>query len=436
MNRRSFLIGASAIAFSQLISGCNRQQQVSLNVRLLKDSIPPQLLSEFRKALKQRAKLNFDPDAQLIASLKHLQAWKRKAQKQDQPQRLPIPFISGPRTPAIANLVTLGDYWLESAVKQELISPLQVQQLAGWKQLPPRWQAIVQRDQKGQLAKDGQVWGAPYRWGTTVIAYRKDKFKELGWQPTDWSDLWRPELRERISLLDQPREVIGLTLKKLGFSYNTQNLSQVPKLKAELRALHQQVKYYSSNQYLEPLLVGDTWLALGWSTDVLSVRSIYNQIDAVVPQSGTSLWADLWVQPASIATNSNTLETSDSLQNSDRTSSDLSVALVSSEGSLTSTPTTLAANTSTSSSLSQQWIDFCWQLQPAQEISVLTHAASPIIVSLAQGNLPKNLQDNKVLLPDNSVLDNSEFLEPLPQKVLEEYEALWQEIRNAPKGLP
>lgn len=425
MNRRSFLIGASTLALGQLMSGCNRQQQASLNVRLLKDSIPPQLLSEFRKVLKQPTKLNFDPDAQITAILAHLQAWKQKADNKDKQQRFPIPFISGRRTPAIANLVTLGDYWLESAIEKELISPLQVQELAGWQQLPPRWQAIVQRDRKGVVAKDGQVWGAPYRWGTVVLAYRKDKFEELGWMPTDWSDLWRPELRDRISLLDQPREVIGLTLKKLGLSYNTQNLSQVPNLKQELLALHQQVKYYSSNKYIEPLLVGDTWLALGWSTDVLSVRSIYSQIDAVVPQSGTSLWADVWVQPAPGGTGSKTVEKSDSLEDSDRTASNFGVTVASSDG-------TLPANASTNPSLTQQWIEFCWQLQPAQEISVLTNAASPIVVSIAPGKLPKELQDNKVILPDSSVLDKSEFLEPLPKPVFDQYQALWKEIRTSP----
>ena len=50
------------------------------------------------------------------------------------------------------------------------------------------------------------------------ITRLKNKFEELGWKPKDWSDLWRTELRDRISLLDQPREVIGLTLKKMGFS--------------------------------------------------------------------------------------------------------------------------------------------------------------------------------------------------------------------------
>lgn len=398
MNRRSFLIGTSALALGQLMSGCNRQQQASLNVRLLKDSIPPQLLREFRRVLQQPTTLNFDPEAQLSAILTHLKAWKQQAENKDNPQRFPIPFIRGRRTPAIANLVTLGDYWLKSAIEQQLISPLQVQELAGWQQLPPRWQAIVQRDQKGLVATDGQVWGAPYRWGTAVLVYRKDKFEELGWRPTDWSDLWRPQLRDRISLLDQPREVIGLTLKKLGFSYNTQNLSQVPNLKQELLALHQQVKYYSSNKYLEPLLMGDTWLALGWSTDVLSVRSAHNKIEAVVPQSGTSLWADVWVQPTAGGMDSNTV---------------------------------LTNNDSTNLSLTQQWIDFCWQSQPAQEISVLTNAASPIVVSIAPENLPKNLQANHVLLPDSSVLDKSEFLEPLPGPVIDEYQALWKEIRTS-----
>jgi putative spermidine/putrescine transport system substrate-binding protein len=93
------------------------------------------------------------------------------------------------------------------------------------------WQEIVKRDRQGQVSNTGEVWGAPYRWGTTVIAYRRDKFRELGWTPKDWSDLWRPELRDRISVVDQPREVIGLTLKKLGRSYNTTNLSQVQTLK-------------------------------------------------------------------------------------------------------------------------------------------------------------------------------------------------------------
>lgn len=407
MKRRSFLVSASALALGQLVSGCTREQPQSLNVQLLKGSIPARMLNEFRKELQSPAQLNFDPTNQLKDLFKRLQIWKQLAERKDDRQGFSLPFV-GKKTPAIADLVTLGDYWLESAIGQGLIQPLDVQELEGWKNLPSRWQEIVTRNQQGLLAKEGQVWGAPYRWGTTVIVYRRDKFEELGWTPKDWSDLWRPELRDRISLLDQPREVIGLTLKKLGFSYNHKNLSQVPKLKEELLKLHQQVKYYSSNQYLEPLLLGDTWLALGWSTDVLSVRSGYRQIDSVVPLSGTALWADVWVQPASLAASSNTVKTSAS-----------------------STP---QQNSSVNTPLAKQWIEFCWKPLPAEQISVLSHAASPIFARAAPTQLPKDLRENRLLLPDTKVLEKCEFLEPLPQKISQEYEKLWAEIRNVRHG--
>src|SRR5919199_1848377 len=403
MKRRSFLVGASALALGQLMSGCNRQQQASLNVQLLKGSIPAQMLNEFRQELKLTSKLNFDPEEHLNDLFERLKIWKQQAGKKDTGAKLPIPFI-GKQTPAIADLVTLGDYWLESAIGQGLIQPLKVEELQAWKKLPPRSQQIVKRNGQGKLAKDGQVWGAPYRWGTTVLVYRRDKFKELGWIPKDWSDLWRPQLRDRISLLDQPREVIGLTLKKLGLSYNTKNLSKVPNLKEELLKLHQQVKYYSSNKYLEPLIFGDTWLALGWSTDVLSVRSNYGEIDAAVPLSGTALWADVWVQPASLSTNSNPIKTS--------------------------TSPTPPADAKDNASLTKQWIEFCWQPQSAKEISVLSHAASPMFASADSGNLPKDLRENRLLLPDSSVLEKSEFIEPLPEEVSEEYEELWKKIRS------
>ncbi|CAK9158299.1 unnamed protein product, partial [Ilex paraguariensis] len=44
----------------------------------------------------------------------------------------------------------------------------------------------------------------------------------------DWADLWRPELAGKISMVDSPREVVGVVLKCMGASYNTNNIdSQV-----------------------------------------------------------------------------------------------------------------------------------------------------------------------------------------------------------------
>lgn len=393
MKRRSFLVGASALALGQLASGCNNQQE-SLKVRLLKDSLPAQLRDEFQKILNQPVTIKFDIEEQLRDLFTSLQTWKQQAGKQNTQGQLPLPFIKK-KTPTLANLVTLGDYWLEKAIQQELIGPLNLKELNGWQQLPLPWQEIVKRNSQGQLDNSGQVWGAPYRWGTTVIAYNRDKLKEQKLEPPkDWSDLWNLKFQGRISLLDQPREVIGLTLKKLGLSYNTTNLSQVKNLEKELLALHQQVKFYSSNNYLQPLILGDTYVAVGWSTDVLASASNYRQIQAVVPRSGTAIWADLWVQPASgTAGGSNSVETENQ------------------------------------QSVTKQWIDFCWQPKPAKEISLFSNATSPIILSLDRAELPEDLRANPLLLPDSLVLNKSEFLKPLPKSVIEQYQKLWSKIR-------
>ncbi|HEY9604475.1 MAG TPA: extracellular solute-binding protein [Allocoleopsis sp.] len=393
MKRRSFLVGSSTLVLAQLVSGCNQQQRTSLNVQLLKDSIPAQLLGEFKKTLQQPTALNFDPVEQIQDLFDRLQRWQQQAGRKDKPQRIPLPWVGG-EPEAIANLVTLGDYWLENAIDKKLIQPLNIQDSKLWQQLPPNWRNIVTRDNKGQRSDSGQVWGAPYRWGTTVIAYNWDKLKAQGLEPPkDWSDLWHPKFKGQISLLDQPREVIGLTLKKLGFSYNTRELNQVPNLKQELRALHQQAKFYSSNHYLEPLILGDTSVALAWSNDVLPIMPSYREIKAVVPQSGTALWADVWVKPAALKPKPNSSEID---------------------------------------KLAKQWIEFCWQEKSAHEISLFTPGTSPVLVSDKQRRqLPKDLRENRLLLPEPAVVNKSEFLEPLPQPTVGQYEALWQEIRTS-----
>lgn len=381
MDRRSFLLGTGTLALSQLLAGCNSQDAAQLRVQLLRGSIPAQVVNKFRSTLNQRANLQFAPVAQLNDLFRQLQSGsKQHEEADDQRIFLPLPFIQSRHTQP--DLITLGDYWLEQAIKEKLIQPLDRAKLQQWSTLPDRWQELVKRNAQGQLDADGEVWAAPYRWGNTVIAYNKDKFKDLDWTPTDWSDLWREELRNRISLLNQPREVIGLTLKKLQQSYNTQNLNEVPNLEQQLRTLDQQVKLYSSDSYLQPLILGDTWVAVGWSTDVLPVVQRYQQIAAVVPRSGTALWADLWVHPAS--------ETS-------------------------------------STSLGEQWIDFCWTPQIAQQVSLQTKATSPIPVTLKPADIQEPIRN--LLLQNPEIFQRSEFLLPLPQATIQQYQSLWDKIR-------
>ncbi|MFM8306413.1 MAG: substrate-binding domain-containing protein [Microcystis aeruginosa] len=379
LNRRSFLQGLGTIALAGGLSGC-ASGSGEPSIFLLSGSIPPRLLTDFQKTIAEK-KVNFQSERQLKELLELLEKWLKNQDKPTSQFSFPIPFRE--QNPAIGNLVTLGDAWLGKAISNGLIQPLDTSQLSNWSKLPPRWQENMTRNAQGQPQTEGKVWAAPYRWGMTVIAYNEEKFAQFDWRPQDWSDLWRPELTGKIALIDNRREVIGLTLKKLGYSYNSSDLKQVMGLKDQLFALQKQVRFYSSQYYLQPLILGDVWLSVGWSNDILPVSDRYNKIKVVVPKSGTSLWSDVWVKPV----------------------------------------------LTTPNSLVQQWIDFCWQPESATKISLFTSGLSPLILTQNPDQIPPDIKNNPLLVNPEAI-KKSDFLNPLSPATEQEYEQLWQAMRQ------
>ena len=384
LSRRSLLIGSGTLALTQILSGCSSPEN-ALEIIFLQGSIPLQLIQEFSSTIDKSNPVVFKTQGQL----QELFALLEKSADPTDLREASISLLSWqePDRTIDLDLITLGDYWLKLAIQNNLIQPLELEKLSGWKNLPASCQKLVKRDPDGELDENGSIWAAPYRWGTMVIAYREDLFKNLGWTPSDWNDLWREELGDRISLLNQPREVIGLTLKKLGYSFNTKDLTKIPNLKSELFQLQKQVKLYDSINYLQPLIIGDTWLAVGWSTDIFPLLKSFPQIKAIIPRSGTSLFADLWVKSA-------------------------------------------FSQPDTQDSVIPRWIDFCWQLQQASRISILTNAPSPIVHTTDPSKLIKDIRDNPLLSLDRSIIEKSDFIYHLPASIEKQYLDFWQEMRN------
>lgn len=364
VNRRFFLLGSGSLFLNQFLSSCENSEQ-ALDIALLRGSIPPQLVRQFQQVVPAAKAVVFQPLSQLSGL---------------------YDLLKGSSSANMA-LVSIGDSWLAEAVQHQLIQPLNLETLPNWSKVLKPWQDLVRRDAQGYPQSTGKLWGSPYRWGGSLIVYRQDKFSGFDWTPQDWSDLWREEIKGRISLVDQPREIMGLTLKSLGYSYNTANISPITPLKSKLLQLQQQVKFYSSEHYLQPLILGDTWLAVGWSGDILPVVARNPNLKVVVPSSGTSLWADIWVKPAS-----NTLESTDILP---------------------------------------EWLNFCWQPESARLISLLTSGLSPVLLTEPREQIPRDILKDPFLASDRQVLERSEFLLPLSEKSQAEYNSLWKEMRTS-----
>lgn len=399
MNRRSFLATLSSLALGSSLTSCQNENKQVLRLLALKGSIPSQLLGGFSQSIQPTsARVELVGEAQFQEIMAQLRQWQKTGQAEAKGWKVPLlPPAKSPEY--IPNLVSIGDAWLATAVQDKSIQPIDPKNLTSWSKLDSRWRELAQRDERGNNSSTGQIWGVPYRWGTTVILYDRDKFLEANIPiPTDWADLWHPKLKQRISLLDRSREVIGLTLKKLGSSYNTADLSQAKNLKSDLAKLHQQVKSYSSDNYLQPLIMGDTWAAVAWSTDVIDLVKRNSAMKTIIPRSGTAIFADLWVQPA----------LSDKLSSAEK----------------------ILASNQNRAKLTNQWIDYCLQPEAINQISLLTSSGSPLLTSMNPSEIIPDVRQNPLMLPPKDILSKSEFIYPLPAKSQLEYDRLWREIRS------
>ncbi|KAL6747850.1 hypothetical protein V8C86DRAFT_2896496 [Haematococcus lacustris] len=262
---------------------------MSLAIVALRGAVPQQWVLDYKATLGKYAGFSLGQRGQLLDIFKEL---------------------SDPadtkNSAAGADCVSLGDTWLAPAIQRRLLQPLpHPEQYRWWRLLPPRWHTLLRRNpDTGQADPGGQVFGAPFRWGCSLVAVRADRLRRLGGRPVrDWEDLMQPALRGRVAMTDSPREFVGVALKLLGLGWNSSAAQVaaagvgVQALAASCRALRGQVKLLSSRDHVRALVAGDVLAVVGWSQDLITLAERTNGVQALVPASGTALWADLWVLP-------------------------------------------------------------------------------------------------------------------------------------------
>lgn len=379
MDRRSLLIGLTALTLAQV--ACQQNPGQTLRISALKDVLPPQVLADFKRVLADTAKLQLKTPKSSAALFEQLQGWHAAGINSEGAVSSGVP----------ADWVCVSDYWLLAAIRQQLISPLpNVTALPGWSELPSGWRSLLQRNDQGLLDDSGPLWASPYRWGHLMMVYSRPRFERLGWQPSTWQDLWKPDLQRRISLPNHPRIVLGLVLKALGYSANDLTPAIHPDVTQALDDLQSQVKVYTSGDYLEALIVGDIWLAVGWSTEIQPILEQYRQLSAVSPAPGTLLTADVWVRP--------------------------NVEATATERAL--------------SEIDQKWLSYWWQPEVLTPLSLFSQGLSPLLLDSATLNQGLDFSTEAILIPQPEQLSNSEFIVPLPEEAIAAYNQLWLRLRG------
>jgi len=164
------------------------------------------------------------------------------------------------------------------------IMPLGVKKVPSLAEMEPRWLTAW---------PDVDKYAVPYLWGTLGVIYR---FDLIGEDITSWKQFYEPKeaWRGKVMLVDIHRLGIGMALKALGYSINSED----PKAVDEAIALVERQKpFVQTYGYLKTdadsgIVSGETWIGQTWNGDALLLRKRNPAIRYAVPKEGGEIWMD------------------------------------------------------------------------------------------------------------------------------------------------
>jgi spermidine/putrescine transport system substrate-binding protein len=172
--------------------------------------------------------------------------------------------------------------------KLNLVEPLDHALLPNMQGLDP--------NMRGREYDPENRWSVPYGWTLTGIAVNRDLFKG---QLTSWKGLISdPELKGRVSLLDDAREALGAVLRAQGTGgINTTEPATLDPAKEALIAAKPWIRAWTSEPR-DLLVRGEVAAAQIYSSDALQARRETNgKIDFIVPDEGATMAIDNLIIP-------------------------------------------------------------------------------------------------------------------------------------------
>lgn len=188
------------------------------------------------------------------------------------------------------DVIIPSDYMISKMIKEKLIQPLDMGNIPNYK--------YIMDNYRGLAYDPGNEYSVPYTWGTVGIIYNKEQIDTPS-EEIDWDILWDEKYKDQILMFDNPRDAFAIAEIMLGYSLNTENPKE---LKAAADILTDQkdvVQAYVMDEVFDKMAAGEALLAPYYAGDALTILDDNEDLDFVVPKSGTNLFVDAMCIPTS-----------------------------------------------------------------------------------------------------------------------------------------
>lgn len=260
MLKKIFLL-ICTVASMALISSCSTQTKEELNILTWDGYIPGDIIETFSTQENIEINIsNFDTNEEMLAKIST--------------------GGSG------YDLVIGSDYIIDIARKQDLLTELDKSKI-------PNYQNLNENFLSKNYDPENK-FTIPYSVGSPVIVYDPSK---IDIDIKGYNDLWNPALKGKLLLIDDARNIIGITLKSMGYSMNTIDEVKLKEAETKLMSLKNNIHHLDYNNPHESIISGEVDIAYLFTSQAFLALEARPELKAVYADEGIGFGIDAWFIP-------------------------------------------------------------------------------------------------------------------------------------------
>ncbi|MDL2318935.1 spermidine/putrescine ABC transporter substrate-binding protein [Eubacteriales bacterium OttesenSCG-928-A19] len=179
------------------------------------------------------------------------------------------------------DIILASDYIVDITRRQGLMLPLDKAKIPNWDNIDPVF--------LDQFYDPDSEYTVPYIAGTPLIIYDPAM---VDIEITGYESLWDESLRDSLVLIDDARNIIGITLKTMGQSFNVTDEAILQEASDKLMELKPNVRVLDYNRPDLPIVSGEATVGYMFTPGVIWALEERPDLEVVYPVEGMGFGID------------------------------------------------------------------------------------------------------------------------------------------------
>lgn len=186
------------------------------------------------------------------------------------------------------DVIIPSDYMVGQMIEEDMLEPLNFDNIPNFADIDPTLLNPAYDPQN--------LYSVPYMTGTLGIIYNTKLVDEAEDMET-WNVLWNEAYNQDILMFDNSRDTLGISLKRLGYSLNTIDESQIIEAVDQLIAQKPLLQGYFMDKIFEKMEGANAAIGVYYYGDYLTMRENNPDLAFAIPREGTNLYVDAMCIP-------------------------------------------------------------------------------------------------------------------------------------------